>query len=327
MSLMKFWKKPLLALLAPLAFTSAMAQADYPNKPVRIIVPYSAGGSSDVVARAISEEMGKALGQPVVVENKAGAGSLLGIQYVAGEAADGYTLVLADVPFTIVPALYRERARYDATKDFAPIALLSVAPMYLFVNPNGKAKTTQEVVAMAKTYPDTVSIGSGGNGSLTHLMAELLMINAGIKMTHVPYKGAAASVTDLAAGQLDASFTTMASATSLMQAGKIRPIGVSGAQRSKEAPGVPTFQEAGVPNMVVESWWGLLAPAGVSQPVLNKLTEATRKALQAPAVKARMAAVGMTEPVNVGPQALSAMVKTDLARWQAVIQRSGIKLD
>lgn len=327
MTLMKFWKKPLLALLAPLAFTSAMAQADYPNKPVRIIVPYSAGGSSDVVARAISEEMGKALGQPVVVENKAGAGSLLGIQYVAGEAADGYTLVLADVPFTIVPALYRERARYDATKDFAPIALLSVAPMYLFVGPNGKAKTTQDVVAMAKARPDSVSIGSGGNGSLTHLMAELLMINAGIRMTHVPYKGAAASVTDLAANQLDVSFTTMASATSLMQAGKIRPIGVSGAQRSKEAPGVPTFQEAGVPNMVVESWWGLLAPAGVSPSVLNKLTEATRKALQAPAVKARMAAVGMTEPADMGPQALSAMVKTDLARWQAVIQRSGIKLD
>lgn len=327
MSLLKFWKRPMLALLAPLAFTSAWAQADYPNKPVRIIVPYSAGGSSDVVARAISEELGRSLGQPVVVENRAGAGSLLGIQYVAGEAADGYTLLLADVPFTIVPALYRERARYDAEKGFAPIALLGVAPMYLFVNTQGKIQGVKELVGMAKAAPGSMSIGSGGNGSLTHLMAELFMVNAGLKMTHVPYKGAAASVTDLAAGQIETSFTTMASAVSLMQAQKIRPIGVSSPQRSKEAPGVPTFQEAGVPQMEVESWWGLLAPAGVSKPVLDKLTAATHKAMQAPAVKTRLAAVGMSEPGDARPQALARVIKTDLQRWQDVIQRSAIKLD
>lgn len=326
MSLLKsLWKKPLLALLLPLALAPAWAQTDYPNRPVHVIVPYSPGGSSDVIARAISDELGKALGQPVVVENRPGAGSLLGTQYVAGEAADGYTLLLADVPFTIVPALYRERARYDAVRGFTPIALLGVAPMYLFVNPAAKAQTVQELVQAAKAKPDTVSIGSGGNGSLTHLMAELFMINAGVRMNHIPYKGAAASVTDLAAGQIESSFTTMASASALMSAGKIKPIGVSSAQRSKEAPNVPTFQEAGVPHMGVESWWGLLAPSGVGKPVADKLTAAMRTVMQAPAVKTRLATVGVGEPADGGPQALASVIKADLERWRDVIQRAGIK--
>ena len=206
----------------------------------------------------------------MVVENRAGAGSLIGTQYVTGQEADGYTLLLADVPFTIVPALYRERAHYDAQRDFAPIALLGVAPMYLFVNASFPARSVADLIRSAKAQPGTITIGSGGNGSLTHLLAELFMINTGTRLAHVPYKGASASVTDLAAGHINASFTSMASAYPLYKAGTIRAIAVTGLERSKDTPDVPTFKEAGLANMEVSSWWGLLAPAGVSPAVRGR---------------------------------------------------------
>lgn len=324
---MKFRTRVLLPMLLALPTVSAWSQHHFPQKPVRIVVPYVAGGSSDVIARAIGDELGKALGQAVVVENRPGAGSLLGTQYAAREAADGHTLLLADVPFTIVPALYRERARYDASKDFVPIALLGVAPMYLFVSPTFAARNPADLARMAKAEPDAVSIGSGGNGSLTHLMAELFMVNTGTKLSHIPYKGAAASITDLAAGQINASFSTMASASALHQAGKIRAIAVSGSQRHKDTPAVPTFQESGIPNMTVESWWGLLAPAGASQAVRDTLASAMRKVMQSPAVKARIAAVGVGEPADHGPAALQKLIQADLARWQDVIRRADIRLE
>lgn len=328
MSILKRWKKPLLAALVPVTLSAgAWAQTDFPSKPLRLVVPYAAGGSSDVMARAISDELGKKLGQSVIVENRAGAGSLLGTQYVAAEPADGYTLLIADVPFTIVPSLYKERAKYDPLRSFAPVALLGVAPMYLFVNQASPAKSAQDLVAQAKAQPSALSIGSGGNGSLTHLMAELLMINAGIQLTHVPYKGASASVTDLAASQLNASFTTMASAVPLLQAQKIRPLGVSSAQRSKEAPDVPTFAEQGIQGMGVESWWGVMVPAGTPAPVVDKLSSAMQDVLAQPSVKTRMQAVGVSAPASSSPKALSDMVQADLQRWGVVIERAGIKLD
>lgn len=305
----------------------AAAHAAYPDQPVHIVVPYSPGGSSDVIARAIGDELAKVLGQPVIVDNRAGAGSLIGTQYVAQDAGNGYTLLLADVPFTIVPALYKEKARYDAEKNFAPIALLGVAPTYLFVNSKSPISSAQDLVKRAKAAPDTVSIGSGGNGSLTHLMAELFMINSGTKLTHIPYKGAAASVTDLAAGQIDASFTTMASASALFQAGKLRALAVSSDQRQKDTPEVPTFREAGVPRMAVESWWGLMAPAGTPKEVQATLAKAMAKVMDTTVVKARMSAVGVSAPADGSPQALQKIVKADLVRWQDVIKRADIKID
>jgi tripartite-type tricarboxylate transporter receptor subunit TctC len=325
---MKSWKQFAAALvLVPALASSAVAQSHYPDKPIHLVVPYTVGGSSDVIARAISDELSKRLGQPVIVENRSGAGSLVGTQYVKGASADGYTLLLADVPFTIVPALYQERAHYDALGDFAPISLLGVAPMYLFVNSSFNARTTADLMRQAKSAPGTITIGSGGNGSLTHLMAELLMINTGSKLVHVPYKGAGASVTDLAAGQINASFTTMASAYSLYKTDRIRPIALSSAQRSKETPNVPTFKEGGISNMEVDSWWGLLAPAGVSAPVRDALTAAMRGVMDSTNVKARMAAVGVSPPKDSGPASLRELIKQDLSRWQDVIRRADIKAD
>ena len=182
------------------ALISLPAHAAYPEQPIKIIAPYAAGGSSDVLARALGEELGRELGQPIVVENRPGAGSMIGTQFVAGEPANGYTLLIVDVPFTIVPALYKARARYNVEKDFAPIVLLGLAPTYLFMNPFFPGTNVAALVQMARAKPATLSIGSGGNGSLTHLMAELFMINTGTQLVHIPYKGASAAVLDLAAG-------------------------------------------------------------------------------------------------------------------------------
>jgi len=324
---MNIGKRQLLALLLAYPAGFARPQGNYPDKPVRIVVPYSPGGSSDVIARAVGEALGRVLGQPVVVENRPGAGSLLGTQVVAAAAADGYTLLLADVPFTIVPALYRERARHDAQRDFAPVGLLGVAPTYLFVHPDFPARTVVDLVQMAAAAPGTIAIGSGGNGSLTHLMAELFQINTGTRLTHVPYKGAAASMADLAAGQIHAGFTTMASAAALYQAGKLRAIAVGSDQRRDDTADVPTFAEQGVSGMVVQSWWGLLAPSGINDVVRDTLAGALREVMQTAAVRRRMAAVGVSVPNDGSAVALQRMIAADLSRWQDVVRRADIHLE
>lgn len=324
---MKNWKAVAATLTLAMASAGLPVWAAYPEQPIRIVVPYSAGGSSDVIARAISDELGKELGQPVIVDNRAGAGSMVGTAYVAGEAADGYTLLIADVPLTIVPALYRDRVKYKVEKDFAPISLLGLAPTYLFVNPSFQGKTAADLVKAAKAKPGTITIGSGGNGSLTHLMAELFMISTKSQLVHVPYKGASASVTDLAAGQIHSGFTTMASASSLYQAGRLRPLAVSSPQREKDTPDVPTFEESGIANMTVESWWGLVAPAGISKPVRDRLSQAMTKVMQSTRVKARMSAVGVNVPADTSSAALQNLISADLIRWQGVVQRANIKLD
>lgn len=305
----------------------APAYAAFPDRPIHIVVPYTPGGSSDVIARSLGDELAKGLGQAIVVDNRPGAGSMIGTQYVAGETADGYTLLLVDVPFTIVPALYREKAKYSVEKDFAPVALLGLAPTYLFVSNRFPGKSASDLVRLAKAKPATISAGSGGNGSLTHLMAELFMLNTGTKLVHVPYKGAFAAVTDLAAGQIDVSFTTMASAASLFQAGKLRALAVSSAQRQKSTPDVPTFQESGVSGMNVESWWGLVAPAGTPPAVLGALEQATKKAMDTAMVKARMQVIGVNPPPDAGAVALQTLVKADLARWKDTVSRANIRLE
>ena len=323
------WKKHLAALALPClaALASTPAAAAYPDKPIRLVVPYSAGGSSDVLARAISDRLSAELGQSVVVENRAGAGSMIGTAFVGDSPADGYTLLLADVPFTIVPALYKDRVKYDARKDFAPITLLGVSPMYLFVRPGFEKASVAGVVEAAKARPGLVSIGSGGNGSFTHLMAELLMIKAGIKLTHIPYKGASASVNDLAGGQIDTSFTTMPSAAALYQAGRIKPVAVSSPQRQADTPDLPTFRESGLPDLTVESWWGLMAPAGTPKDVIQRLDAAMTKVMQAEPVKQRLSSVGVSLPPDTSAAALQKLLDVDFARWQDVVTQAGIKLD
>ena len=324
---MNKWKKRWGGIVAAACIGLPALAGAYPDKPIKIVVPYSAGGSSDLIARAIGEQLGTELGQPVVVENRSGAGSMIGTAYVSAEAPDGYTLLLADVPFTIVPALYGNRVKYDARKDFAPIALVGLSPMYLFASPRYAAKSVEDLVADAQARPGMVSIGSGGNGSLTHLLAELFMLNTQTQLVHVPYKGAAASVSDLAGGQIDVSFSSMPSAAALFQAGKIRPLAVSSPRRQPATPKVPTFQESGLPNLTVQSWWGLLAPAGTPQAVLEKLEAATNKVMQSPAIKQRYAGIGASVPEQTNVQALQALLSADFERWQDVVSRANINLE
>jgi tripartite-type tricarboxylate transporter receptor subunit TctC len=324
---MKKLKTLLCALFPVMVAAATPAQAAYPEKPVRIIVPYAAGGSSDVLARGIGDQLAKELGQPVVVENRAGAGSMLGTAYVANEAADGYTLLLADVPFTIVPALYADRVKYDARKDFTPVAMLGVSPLYLFVNPGFEAQSVPALIAAAKNASNEISIGSGGNGSLTHLMAELFMQNTGTQLVHIPYKGASASANDLAGGQIQASFTTMPTAAALYQASKIKPIAVSSPERMKDTPDVPTFAELKVPNMTVQSWWGLMAPAGTPTDALARLEGAMKNVMQSEAVQQRLVTLGVTAPADTSAKALSGLLAEDFARWEDVIKRGNIKFE
>ena len=271
----------------------------YPSKPVRFIVPYAAGGSSDIIARLFGQRLSESLGQQFVVDNRPGAGGVVGTAILAKSTADGYTLILQDMPHTINPAVYG-KVPYDPVKDFTPITLVARAPQWLFIHPGVPAKTAKELIALAKAQPGKLRIGSAGNGSGTHLMAELLMRGAGIQLTHVPYKGAGPAVAATVAGEMNAVFTSMPAAVSFVQSGRLRPIGVTTPKRHPSQPEVPTFEESGVPNMVLHHWFGVLAPAGLPRPILGKLHGEITQAVSQPAVAERYRAL-ILEPATLTP--------------------------
>ncbi len=304
----------------------APAWAAFPDKPIRIVVPYSAGGSSDLLARAIAEPMSSDLGQAVIVENRAGAGSMVGTAFVATQPADGHTLLLADVPYTIVAALYAGRLKYDPRKDLAPVALLGESPMYLFVTAGSRAQSLEDVLRQARESGGALTIGSGGNGSLTHLMAELLMINGGVRLAHVPYKGAAAAMNDLAGGQVELSFSSMASATAVLTAGKVRAIAVSAPAREAAYRQVPTFRELGLDRMTVQNWWGVMLPAGTPNDRVQILERAVLKIVSSVAFAQRLTALGVSAPQSAERGSFARILQEDLARWEDLVTRADIKV-
>jgi tripartite-type tricarboxylate transporter receptor subunit TctC len=310
-------------ILALLLAPSASAQ-DYPAKPVRFIVPYAPGGSSDIIARLYGQRLSETLGQTFVVDNRPGAGGTIGTGILAKSLPDGYTLILQDMPHTINPAVYGNLP-YDPVKDFAPITLVARAPQWLFVNPAVPARTVRELVALAKAQPGNLKIGSAGNGSGTHLMAELLIRGAGINLTHVPYKGAGPAVTATVGGEMNAVFTSMPAAVSFVQSGRLRPIGVTTAKRHPSHPEVPTFEESGVPNMVLHHWFGVLAPAGLAKPVQAKLVREFTAAVSYPSIVERYRAL-ILEPATATPEEFRKLIETDLARWGKVVREAGIKV-
>jgi tripartite-type tricarboxylate transporter receptor subunit TctC len=310
-----------LTLLLLAAF-QAMAQ-DYPSKPVRLIVPYAPGGSSDVIARIVGQKLSDAMGQTFVVENRAGAGSMIGTDLAAKAPADGYTLVLSDMPHTINPSVY-SKVPYDPVRDFSPISLLGVSPLFLFVHPGVQAQRLEEFIALAKREPGKLAIGSGGNGASTHLMAELLQANAGIKLVHVPYKGAGPALADVVAGQIPSTFTSMATAAPHVKAGRLRTLAVTSGKRLPALPDVPTFEESGVRGMVVEHWWGVMAPAGVPRPVVERLRNEIVKALAAADIRERFAGLAV-EPRSSTPEQFRALLETDVARWAKIVKEAGIQ--
>ena len=305
-----------------LAASPAASAQPYPNKPIRFIVPYAPGGSSDILARMFGQRLSESMGQPFVVDNRAGAGSMIGTEIGAKAPADGYTIILSDMPHTINPAVYG-KVPYDPVKDFTPVTLLARAPMWLFLNPNVPAKTVSEFVALAAKQPAKWTIGSGGNGSGTHLLAELLQRGGKVKLTHVPFKGAGPSVAAVVAGEIHSSFTSMPAAVAFVQSGRLRPVGVTTAKRHPAQPDVPTFAESRIPNMVLFHWFGVLAPAGLPKPVLARLNGEFVKALNTPAVQERYKAM-LIEPASTTSEEFRTLIESDLKRWGKVVKDAGI---
>src|SRR3989440_9967569 len=259
----KFALAAFIALAGP-----ALAAEPYPDRPITLIVPYAAGGSSDVLARLIGERWSKSLGQPIVIDNRAGAGSRLGTEMAAKSAPDGYTLLLAVMPHTITPAI-QHGVQYDPVRDFTPIGLIGTASMFFFVNPAVKAETARDFVALAKANPEKITIASGGIGSATHLTAELFQARTGIKLVHVPFRGAGPAMNDLVAGHVQSAFTTLATASSVLD--RVRALAVASETRSPTRPSIPTLRETGM-DLIVEHWWGILAPAGLPRAIAARLT-------------------------------------------------------
>lgn len=311
-----------LAVAAFLALAAATASAQtFPDRPISMIVPYAAGGSSDVLARLLGERLAKALGQPIVVDDRAGAGSRIGSELVAHGSPDGYTLLLADMPLTIIPAI-QKGVRYGPVRDFTPIGLIGTASMVLFVNPATPAATLADFVALARKEPGKITIASGGIGSTTHLTAELFQAKAGVKLLHVPYRGAGPALTDLMAGQVQSGFTTLATAAPALAAGSVRALASASEKRIDALPAVPTFREAGI-DLVVEHWWGVLAPAGLPPAIAARLQAALRDTLAAPDIATRLAPLGVT-PAHRSPDEFRTLIANDTARWADIVRAAGI---
>ena len=313
----------LVFLLLALCGSACFAQAEYPSRYVRFIVPYAPGGSSDVLARTLGQKLGESLGQSFTVDNRPGAGSMIGTDVAAKAAPDGYTIILSDMPHTINPSIY-SKVPYDPVNDFAPITVVGVSPMFLFANPSFEARSIRDLVALAKAQPGRLAIASGGTGATTHLAAELLQARAGIRLTHVPYKGAGPAIADVVAGQVPLTFTSMATAAPHVKSARLRILGVTSTKRLAAFPDVPTFEESGVPGMTLEHWWGVMAPARTPRAIVERLHGAIVAALNAPDVRERFATLAV-EPRTDTPEQFRALLESDLRRWGEVVRNAGIK--
>ncbi|MGH7185648.1 MAG: Bug family tripartite tricarboxylate transporter substrate binding protein [Pseudomonadota bacterium] len=297
---------------------------DYPSKPIRLIVPFGVGGGSDYVGRLVAQKLTEQMGQTVVVENRAGAASLVGTEIAARAAPDGYTLLLADSGFTINPAYYRN-TKYDPLKDFDPITVVAETPYLLVVNPGlPYAGNLKDFIAAAKAQAGKLNIGSAGNGSGTHLSGELFKLRAGLDLTHVPYKSAGASVADVAAGQIQSSLTSAPAALPLVKAGRLRILASAAATRSALLPDVPTFAESGVIGVEVTNWYSVMSVGGTPKQVLRRLHDELTRAIASPDMRERLAA-GALEPAPNTPEQFRRMIEDELQRWRRVIQEAGIQ--
>ncbi|MGJ7484076.1 Bug family tripartite tricarboxylate transporter substrate binding protein [Variovorax sp. LT2P21] len=316
-----------LAALAACALATAHAQApaDFPSRPIKIIVPFAAGGATDVIARVVGQKVADQLGQPVVVDNKAGANGNIGAVAVARAAPDGYTILMATSSHAINATLYK-KLDYSLTKDFTALSNLASVPLVLVVNPGVSARNAAEFAALAKSQGDKLNFASGGTGTASHLAGEQFNTIVGARMLHVPYKGGAVAQTDLIGGQVQAMFANLPEVLSQVQAGKLRPLAVTGKARRPNLPNVPTFAEAGYPQMDTRSWFGLFAPAGTPAPIVAKLSASIAQAVADPAVQARLKELG-ADPIGDRHEAFQPFVAQEVTRWGSLVERSGATAD
>ncbi len=312
--------------LVMLAGTLPVCAQEYPRKAIRLIVPFAPGGGNDTVARAIAQSAGASLGQPMVVDNRAGAGGILGAELAAKSAPDGYTLFLGGVGSHAVNPNLHARLPYDPVKDFAPITLIASAPSVLVVHPSVPALTLAEFTALAKASPGRINYASNGNGSSAQLAAVLYESMAGVRMVHVPYKGLAPALVDLLAGEVQAMFSSVVAIVPSIKAGRLRALAVTGKRRAALLPEVPTLDESGVPGYEAGSWYGILAPAGTPQAIVAKLHEAIVHALARPEVRERLVSEG-AEVISSTPQAFAAHITAELARMGKLIRDAGIRME
>ena len=302
---------------------AAASAAGYPSRPVRLMVPFAPGGTNDVLARIVGEKLSERLGQPFVVDNRAGANSVVGSEIVARASPDGHTVLIVSAGFAVNPSL-RRTLPYDTERDFAPIGLVGGGPYLMVVHPAVPAKTVQEFIAWVKSRPGQVNYASVGAGSPPHLAAELLRITAGIDMQHIPYKGGSAVLPDLMAGRVSMFFGSISTLQPHVQAGKLRAIAVTTAQRAAAMPELPTFIESGLAGYEVNGWYGLLGPGKTPRAIVNRLNLELRHVLALPETQARFAANGM-EPAAGTAEAFAALIRSEIAKWAKVVRAAGIK--
>ena len=315
-------KIPTVALaVALLAATAGAIAQSYPNRPVRMVVPLSAGGFADVPARIIAPRLSEVLGQQVFVENRPGAGATIGTDFVAKSKPDGYTLLFTGTPHVISPALYKNLP-YDPLKDFASVMLVAAGPYVLVVNPQLPVKSVQELIALAKAQPGKIDYASSGNGSAQHLVSALFASMAGIELSHVPYKGSGPAMQDLLGGQVKVSFAGIPNVMPHVRTGKLRALAVSTPRRAPDLPDVPTVAEAGVPGYDATLWLALLAPAGTPSEIVQKLYAETSRVLREPEVQKAVAATGVDVSV-IGPAELPAFLRAEVDKWGKVVRDTG----
>jgi tripartite-type tricarboxylate transporter receptor subunit TctC len=321
---MKFTIAFICGLLSLVMTAPANAQS-YPNKPVRVVVPYPPGGPTDIVARVLFQQVSEATGQQFLVDNRAGAGGNIGAEIVAKSPADGYTLLIGTTAHAINMSLFKNLS-YDVQKDFAPVSLLTQGPLVLVAHPQFPANSIKEVIELAKSKSGGLNFASSGNGQSTHLSAELFNTMAGIKMSHVPYKGSAPALTDVMSGQVDVMFDTTLSAMPFVKAGKLKALGLTSPVRSPAAPDVPTIAESGLPGYEVFAWNGVFVPAGTPKAIIQQLNDQIRKAMLLPQVKDKFSAQGFAASWN-SPENFGVFVKNEVDKWSRTVKASGATLD
>jgi tripartite-type tricarboxylate transporter receptor subunit TctC len=314
------------SFVAAFAAISPLRAQDYPSHLVHLVVPQAAGGGTDTFARAIGQKLSERWGQPVVIENKAGAGGVVGTDSVAKAPADGYTLLVTYEGSQAINQSLYQNLPFDSLKDFYPIATIAVTPFILIVGPRAEAKTLQEFIAFARANPDRLSYGSAGNGSVNHLLGEMLKTEAGIRLVHVPYKGASAAIADVIGGHIDAAFASVPSVISSVQSNVVRALAVSSAKRIAIAPDIPAIAEAGFEKFDVNPWWGILAPAGLNPALAQKISADIAEILKTPEMIEVLAKQGAT-PLITSPDAFRDLLAQDIEKWRKVVKASGATIN
>jgi len=311
-----------LAALALLLAFAAPAAAEYPDRPVRLIIPFPPGGSNDVVGRLVANQLSEKLGHKVFVDNRGGAGGVLGTEAAAAAAPDGYTLLIVSIAHAVNPALYK--LNYDPIKSFTPISILATGPNVLAVNPALPVKTVAELVKLAKEKPGELDYASAGVGSFQHLGGELFKLTAGVNLQHVPYKGGGPAMADVIAGHVKIMFSSLVQTTPFIQSGQLRALGTGGSARNPVLPDVPTIREAGVPGYEANNWWGVMAPAGTPAPIVDRLYKDIQEVLKSPELTAAFDREGASA-VTMTSAEFTAYIQNEIAKWGQVVKQGNIK--